>query len=157
MKTCSLIAMLLVVAVVRAEDAPLKLFTIVPGADVILEDDYGIMLINDGNERQPSPRYILGIRASRTVLDTRDLRVFRAALGTLPKGTRLIPYDSCTVSRSHGLSASNHSEFTKAVNDAALIVDEEARRITCYCEALEGRRAEPNGGANAASPRRSPS
>jgi hypothetical protein len=40
------------------------------------DDEYGVMLVNDGWEEDPSPRYIVAIAKTRTVVDTKDLEVF---------------------------------------------------------------------------------
>lgn len=66
-------------------------------------DEYGVMLVNDGGEEDPSPRYIIAIAKTRTVVDTKDLDLFRAVLKRISEGATIFRYDSCTVPRSWGL------------------------------------------------------
>ena len=123
----------------QAADDGLLMYTIVPGADVRLQDDYGVMLINEGGEKDPTPRYILAIRKTRTLVDTRDLAVFRLGLATLAKGSTIYQYDSCTVPRSYGLTQAQHDAFYGAIKKAGLKLgeDKELDRLICYCKALE--------------------
>jgi hypothetical protein len=112
------------------------LYTIVPGADVILKDDYGYILINEGGEEHPQPRYILGIRSTGNVTDTKDINLFAKALLTIPKAATIFEYDSCTVSRSWGLNEKEIGKLNKVIKQAGLKISSQ-KRITCYCEALE--------------------
>lgn len=137
MRSTIILTLLLIPALLGAGDKPLALFTIMPGADVVLQDEYGVMLVNDGNENKPVPRYILAIRKSCTLVDTRDIEVFRAALGKVPKGTKMNQYDSCTVPRSWGLSDAEIKAFERAITRTGLSVSNEDRRITCYCDAIK--------------------
>lgn len=118
---------------------PLKLYTLPGGVDVVLvgDDECGAMLVNDGTEEAATPRYILAIRSTQTLIDTRDLAVFRAALRTLPASTQVFKYDSCTVPRSFGLSESQVGAFRESFQRAHLRFRDDAPRITCYCERLE--------------------
>lgn len=43
-------------------------------------DAYGVMLINDGWEEDPSPRYIRAIAKTRTVVDTKDIELSQTIL-----------------------------------------------------------------------------
>ena len=126
----------------HAEEPRLKLYTIIPGADVFLQDDYAVMLINDGDSDKPVPRYILAIRSSRTLIDTRDFKIFQTALTQIPKGKLVFIYDSCTVPRSYGLTDAQDAAFYKAIQDAGLRTPGEdgPLRMTCYCKALEQER-----------------
>jgi hypothetical protein len=119
-----------------AKEPRVLLYTIVPGADVILKDEYGYMLVNEGGEEHPQPRYILGIRSTGKVTDTKDIDVFAKALSTIPKGTTIFEYDSCTVSRSWGLNENEIVKLNKAIKRAGLRISSK-KQITCYCEALE--------------------
>lgn len=98
-------------------------------------DKYAVMLVNDGGEDSPSPRYILALAESRTVLDTKDLNLFKSVLSKIPKGTTIFEYDSCTVPRSWGLKAAQFDAYTAIFKDLGLKVSED-RRITCYCESV---------------------
>lgn len=109
------------------------MYTICPGFDIVLEDRYGVLLVNDGDEKTPVPRYILGIQSSRTILDTRDRSEFARALQGIRKGSRVIRYDSCTVPRSYGLTGKQLADFEKMIRDADLIMPRNVARITCYC------------------------
>lgn len=116
---------------------PLVLYRIVDKVPVKLKtgDRYGVMLINDGDREKPSPRYILAIAASRTVIDTKDLAVFEAALAKIPKGSVIYTYDSCIVPRSWGLSAGQRASYEALFIKHGLKHGAE-ERITCYCKAV---------------------
>ena len=100
---------------------------------VVLRDEYAVMLINDGDREQPSPRYIFARLSTRTVLDTKDLSQFRHVLSRLPKGSTVFEYDSCTVRRAWGLTEGQVSNFEESLSDLGLLLGED-RHITCYCE-----------------------
>ena len=97
-------------------------------------DKVGVMLINDGDEKNPSPRFIVALAATRTVLDTKDLDLFRSVLSRLPRGTSIIEYDSCTIPRSWGLTEQHYEAYCDVFDDLGLKFSEE-RRITCTCDA----------------------
>lgn len=96
-------------------------------------DRYGIMLVNRGGESAPRAEYILANRATRQVLRTEDFAAFKTELAKLPKGTKVARYDSCTVSRSWGLSEKELAAFETLLRQSGLSVDEDFR-ITCYCK-----------------------
>lgn len=118
------------------EPKPLILYRI---GDVPVEmcqgDEFGVMLVNDGNEDAPSPRYILAILSTRTVIDTKDSELFKTLLKRIPKGSTVFEYVSCTVPRSWGLTDEHLSIFESAFKDSGLIISE-VPRITCYCESV---------------------
>jgi hypothetical protein len=68
---------------------------------VRLVDAYGVMLINTRDEN-PSPRFIIAIHKSRTLISTSDEKIAAQALKLIPKGSKVRWYDSCSVPRSHG-------------------------------------------------------
>lgn len=114
------------------------MYTILPGAEVRLQDDYGAMLINTGSPDKPIPRYILAIRGSRTLVDTRSIEMFRVGLSQIKKGSQVFIYDSCSVPRWAGLSDKQKNDFSDAIKEAGLIVPEnQPERFTCYCDAWE--------------------
>jgi len=66
-----------------------------PSILVELTTDYGFMVFNDGNEKQPIPRFELATRASATVQNFSTLEAFEVALAKLPKGSVLQIYRKC--------------------------------------------------------------
>lgn len=124
----------------RAEELkPLILYQIgdVP-VEMRDEDEYGVMLVNDGWEEDPSPRYILAIAKTRTLIDTKDLDLFKAMLKRIPKGATLFRYGSCTVPRYWGLKEKDFEAYENAFKELDLKVSEDPR-ITCYCESAKGK------------------
>ena len=135
--TCLLLILLSLSATVFAKNQKaVVLFRI---GEVPLElregDKYAVMLVNDGDENAPSPRFILALAESRTVLDTKDINLFKSVLSKIPKGNTIYEYDSCTVRRSYGLTAAQIGAYTAIFKELGLKVSEEPR-ITCYCESL---------------------
>ena len=116
---------------------PLKLYSIIEGVDVLLKDEVGAMLINDGTQEHPIPRYIVAINGSRTVVDTRDLEIFRQALHSLPHKAEAFFYDSCTMPRSYGLTGPQEKEFNRSFELAGIALRKDIRRITCYCPRVD--------------------
>lgn len=119
------------------EPEPLILYRIgdVP-VEMLKGDEFGVMLINDGGgeeEEEPSPRYILALAGSRTVLDTKDLGLFRELLKRIPEGSVIFRYDSCSVPRAWGLNEKQISDFQDSFKKQGLSLSEDPR-ITCYCE-----------------------
>jgi predicted peroxiredoxin len=130
-----IIALLAIATAAQAADKPLKMFTIVPGADIVLKDDCGLLLVNDGDEKNPIPRYILAVKQSGTVVDTKNSKDFMKALQAIPKGTKVFAYSSCTVPRSYGLTDKQIEEYYLMIKKAGLQIQDDPR-ITCYCDAI---------------------
>jgi hypothetical protein len=99
-------------------------------------DEYGVMLVNDGWEEDPSPRYIVAIAKTRTVVDTKDLELFRSIVKRIPKGSTIFEYGSCTVPRSWGLTEDHFKTYNEVFSGLGLTVSDEPR-TTCYCESLK--------------------
>lgn len=131
-----LAAVVLTALAYAKEPKPLILYRIgnVP-VEMRAGDAYGVMLINDGWEEDPGPRYILAIAKTRTVIDTKDLDLFKAVLKRIPKGSILFEYGSCTVPRSWGLKEEHLEAYNDTFKELGLVVSEEPR-ITCYCESV---------------------
>lgn len=121
----------------EGEKKPLIIYRIVKDCPIILKDEYGVMLLNDGWENNPSPRYIFARLSTRTILVTKDLAEFKHALSRLPKGTVIHSYGSCTVPRSHGLKQEHFDAYDAVFKKLKLKISEEPR-ITCYCKHMGG-------------------
>lgn len=134
--TRTIIVIILLSAALAKEPKPLILYRI---GDVPVEmldgDEYGVMLVNDGGEEDPSPRYILAIAKTRTVVDTKDLDLFRSLLGEVPKGTTIFSYGSCTMPRSWGLKDEHFEAYDSVFKELGLTLAEE-QRTTCYCRSV---------------------
>ena len=136
MKTLSqLFLCILMLCSLQAEvkKKPLVLHHIVKDCPVVLQDEYGVMLLNDGWEKDPSPRYIFARLSTRTVLITKDLSEFQHALARIPKGTVIHEYGSCTVPRWHGLTDKHFESYNSVFKKLGLKISENSR-ITCYCK-----------------------
>ncbi len=96
-------------------------------------DGYGYMFINDGvREGKSIPRYILAIEDSRTVIDTKDLKVFRAVLAALPKGIGISQYSTCGLPMAFGLNDEDSNRFIRTFQEFGIATPPETR-ITCKC------------------------
>ena len=104
---------------------------------VVLKDEYAIMLINDRVDGIPKARYIFAQLSKRELVDTRDIKEFKAAIASIPKGAEVFEYDSCTVPRWYGLSEDDLNCFFSALEDASIELSDE-RRLTCYCKGMGG-------------------
>lgn len=100
-----------------------------------LDDDYGVMLINQGGHAKPSALYVLGSRAQKKVWQTSDVREFERLTGSIPKGAKANVYDSCTVSLRHGLPDTVQDGFDRICK--RLELNDEDRNITCVCASLD--------------------
>lgn len=122
---------------IAKEPKPLIVYRI---GDVPVEmregDEYGVMLVNDGWEEYPSPRYIVAIAKTRTVVNTKDLDLFKSVVKRIPKGSTIFEYGSCTVPRSLGLTEDHFNAYNEVFSKFGLTVSDEPR-ITCYCESLK--------------------
>lgn len=98
----------------------------------ILNDEHGVVLLNAGTQENPEARYILASQATRTVLVTSDFARFEQALRSIPAGTEIGVYDTCSVSRSYGLPEETVKQFRLALDEAKLRVLWENRSV-CYC------------------------
>ena len=102
---------------------------------VVLVDDFGIMLINKGNEdenQKPHPRFIVACRSGRKLTDTEDPQIAALALAAIPEGSQIRWYDSCTMPRSFGLPDSVSNDLRAAIKRSKLTLLKEPN-ITCYC------------------------
>jgi len=98
----------------------------------VLNDEYGVVLYNEGSQEQPEPRYILACQNNRSILLTADFEQFRRELQKIPIGTRIGRYDTCSVPRAYGLPDDLITRFQAALSEAGLKVESEGRHV-CYC------------------------
>ena len=130
------IAAMLIPSANAKEPKPLVLYRI---GEVPVEmrdgDKFGVMLVNDGWEEDPSPRYIVAIAETRTVVDTKDIDLFKAIIKRIPKGSTVFEYGSCTVPRYWGLKDEHFKAYNEVFSELGVTLSEEPR-ITCYCESV---------------------
>ncbi|MBC8064949.1 MAG: hypothetical protein H7Y17_08975 [Chlorobia bacterium] len=100
----------------------------------LLDDDFGVMLINEGGEKHPRALYVAGSRTKKKVWQTHDLKEFQRLVDSIPKGVRVREYDSCTVNLGYGLPAGVREGFQKSLQRLNLKGDD--RNITCICGSL---------------------
>ncbi len=96
-------------------------------------DAFGIMLVNDGSEEDPVPRYIIAVAKTRIVIDTKNFELFKAMIKPLPKGTIMFEYGSCSVPRSWGLKEEHVKAYYTMFKELGLVISEKPR-TTCYCK-----------------------
>lgn len=120
---------------VRREPKGLVLHWAYDRIPIELRDEYGAILINDGDEQHPRARFVFGCRKDRRLVSTYDLPTFIKALKRIPRGSIVHRHDSCQVSRSNGLPESAYARFEAAFKQAGLKLTEE-NRIECVCEAF---------------------
>lgn len=98
---------------------------------ILSEDEYGVVLSNDGTEDRPVPGYILAVQSTREIVHTSDFAKFREALVAIPRGSAVGRYNTCSVSRDYGLPEAVKTQFETALSVAGLrVVDD---RVVCYC------------------------
>ncbi len=102
---------------------------------LILEDDYGFVVINDGTEAAPRPRYILGSQREGTVIHYTDRKKFLQAVGGIPTGATLREYTTCLAPLRWGLTLEQRVD-----RDVPAIAKERGLKFTaapkthCTCE-----------------------
>lgn len=69
----------------------------------ILQDDYGVMLINEGGEESPKPLYILARQSPPNIITTSNFEEFSIALSEIPSDAVVGSYGTCSVPRTYGL------------------------------------------------------
>jgi hypothetical protein len=99
---------------------------------ILHQDDFGVVLYNDGSEDSPVARYIIAFQSTREIVHTGDFAAFKHALSRVPKGSVVGRYDTCSVHRAYGLPSSVVMQFEQSLTDAGLRVEEDAR-VVCYC------------------------
>lgn len=99
---------------------------------VLREDDYGVVLYNDGSEEKPVARYVVAFQGTREIVSTGDFGEFQKALAKIPKGASAGRYNTCSVPREYGLDEDTISKFEDALGDAGVTVKDEGRGV-CYC------------------------
>ncbi len=122
------------VASADCDEDDFVIYRIIDKVPVVLQDEYGVMLINDGSVEEPIPRYILAIRSSRTLIDSRNLDEFKEGLSAIPAAEVVHEYTSCSLSRSFGLQEEHIDEFHALFEEFRLELSDQSR-ITCYCDA----------------------
>lgn len=100
--------------------------------EMYADDTYGVLLVNDHFGEGASPRYILAISKTRTVLDTKDFALFKSVIKQLPKKVTVYEYSSCSVPRSWGLKSDQLDKFYELFEELGLTLSVKPR-VTCYC------------------------
>jgi hypothetical protein len=98
----------------------------------ILQDEYGVILANNGEVESPTPRYILACNSTKRIVDTNDFKVFLTEVNQIPRNSTIGRYDTCSIPRAYGLSNDVCHGFVKALTDRGLIIETECRGV-CYC------------------------
>lgn len=97
----------------------------------LLDDDYGVTLINEGSEKQPRALYVLGSRGKKKVWQTHNINKFQQLVDSIPKEAKVRIYDSCAVSIENGLTKVVMNLYDKTLK--RLKVKNDDRNITCIC------------------------
>ena len=70
---------------------------------VLHDDEYGVVLYNDGTEDKPVAHYIFACQSTRQIVHTGDFAIWQQAVAKIPRGSTVGSYDTCSVPRSYGL------------------------------------------------------
>lgn len=98
----------------------------------VLEEDCGVILLNDGEETKPVPRYILAVHSTGKITDTLDFQTFERELRFVPRGSTIGRYDTCSVPRCYGLTETQIAAFDRLLKDTGL-AEEPVSHTVCYC------------------------
>lgn len=99
--------------------------------NIELEDDYGFVIVNIGNDNDPKPLFRLALRIENKILDSHTFDDFKAALKKIPRHSTLYHYDKCLVSLSYGFQF-NWDLLKQTCKDFDIILNE-TPRTTCTC------------------------
>jgi len=100
-------------------------------------DEVGVTLINDDWDKSSSPRYIIAIRKSRSVIDTKDLNLFKSILKTLRNDVVVYEYGTCLVPQWYGINEKDMKAYHDAFKEVGVKVAE-TPRMWCYCKTCKG-------------------
>jgi hypothetical protein len=99
---------------------------------VVLQNDYGIMIFNEGDESNPVARYELSDQKSRTIKTFRAYDELKTALSKIPKNSKIDIYDKCCVPTFYGLKDFSEEDLINFCKSSGLIISDR-RFITCTC------------------------
>lgn len=99
---------------------------------VILRNDYGIMIFNEGDESNPIARYELSDQKARSIEMFRTYDELKTALSKIPKNSKIDIYDKCTVPTFYGLNNFSEKDLINYCRSLGLIISDR-RFITCTC------------------------
>ena len=94
--------------------------------------DHGFLVMNAGDEDQPSPRIALGRKDRREVVAFKTVADFEAALRQIPAGTLLQRHDRCLRPASSGLEAAFLEGVEQALARSGVRVAPDTV-VTCLC------------------------
>lgn len=97
-----------------------------------LGTDHGFLIMNAGDEDQPSPRIALGRKDRREVVAFASIADFEAALRRIPAGTLLHRHDRCLRPASSGLEAAFLEGVEQALARSGVQVAPDTV-VTCLC------------------------
>ena len=106
---------------------------------VVLETDYGYMLLNVGSMEEPKPHYILGNQKSGVIKHFKSKKKFIAALSQLEAGGELARYSRCLVPSDLGLKEVDLVEYEEIekICKARKIKLSARVHMRCVCPDLE--------------------
>ncbi len=99
---------------------------------VILKDDYGIMIFNEGDESNPIARYELSKQKENTILEFENFDNLLKSISNLPKGSKIAIYDKCTIPTYYGLKSFSEEKLVNFCIELELVIADH-RKITCTC------------------------
>ncbi|MBL9182586.1 MAG: hypothetical protein JNN17_10620 [Verrucomicrobiaceae bacterium] len=99
---------------------------------VLSHEDYGVILINEGDEKTPKAIYKYASQRGDTtrIVSTSSFEEFKALVNQIPKGSALAVFATCSVPRHWGLKESVVQQFNKTLEASGLSLVE---RGVCYC------------------------
>lgn len=98
----------------------------------VLSEDCGVLLLNEGNESAPVPRYILAVQATGKILDTMSFEIFQQELTALPTGGTIGRYETCSMPRCYGLTEVQMHDFLQAIQRGGGTA-KPVEHTVCYC------------------------
>lgn len=101
-------------------------------AELILKDDYGFVLLNAGDVKNPVLKIIFGSKKDNRVEVAATWPEAEKIIAKIPAGSLIFEYDTCTMPRSYGLPEETREKLSALFAGAKIKVSHE-KRLTCYC------------------------
>jgi hypothetical protein len=104
------------------------------GADVVLQTQYGFLVVNEGDEKRPQTLFLLARAKPKRVETYTSLRDFQQALSRLPKGAKLHRYDRCTDTAARGLPEEIWRQIRQTCRQSRVrLMKFDEPILTCIC------------------------
>jgi hypothetical protein len=97
---------------------------------ILVTEPYAVLMVWLGNEK----RFFIYDNTKKETFKTNDFDTFLKQLNTIPKGTAIQKFDTCTATRTYDMPRADANRLEKVMTGNTLTWADTSGFLICYCE-----------------------